>query len=112
MGEEDREKTFHEMRDLAHKYAKAESHRVYLHEFRKSKKALLMKEAEVSTPGMASNKQEREAYAHTEYLALLKGLEIATEDALLCKLLYKNFELRFETWRTKQATKRAEMNQR
>jgi len=44
-------------------YAKAKSQRVYLEEFRKTKKALLMKEA-LSSGIEAANAQEREAYAH------------------------------------------------
>ena len=47
-------------------FAKAKSERVFLEEFRKSKKALLMKDALLN--GIeAANAQEREAYANPEY---------------------------------------------
>lgn len=105
-------KNYHELDQLAAHYALAEAERVYLSEFRKSKKAILMKEAEAAKPGLSAAAQEREAYAHPEYVALLEGLQHATEKALLAKLKLKNFEMKFETWRTKEATKRAEMSLR
>ena len=48
-------------------FAKAKAQRVYLEEFRKSKKALLMKDA-LAKGIEAANAQEREAYADPEYL--------------------------------------------
>ena len=59
----------------APKYAKAKSERVYLEEFRKSKKALLMKDA-LARGIEAANAQEREAYADIEYQELLTGLAL------------------------------------
>ena len=56
-------------------YAQAKANRVYLEEFRKSKKALLMKGSGESAIGA----QEREAYAHADYLQLLEGLREAVE---------------------------------
>lgn len=108
----DNEDIYQRMRELAHDYAEAEAKRVYLSEFRKSKKAMLMKEAEVSNPGMSAAAQEREAYADSEYHDLLKGLEVATEVALRVKWELKVIETRFESWRTKNANKRAEMQMR
>lgn len=107
---EDANKTYQEMQTLAAEYAKAESERVYLTEFRKSKKALLMKEAEKGSPGISAAAQEREAYANQEYMDLVEGLKHATEKALFSKFKLKQYEMRFEAWRTKESTKRAEMN--
>ena len=60
-------------------YAKAKATRVHLEEFRKSKKALLMRDAMLQ--GIeAANAQEREAYAHPEYVELLHGLAAAIEE--------------------------------
>lgn len=101
-----------EMRKLAKDYAEAEAKRIYLTEFRKSKKAMLMRQAEIDSPGLAVNAQEREAYADQEYQDLLKGLEVATEVALRAKWELTIIQTRFESWRTKQATARAEMNLR
>lgn len=106
------EEIYDELNRMAHMYAEAEAERIYLVEFRKSKKALLMKAAAVKDPKMSGVNQEREAYAHNEYLELIKGLQYATEKSLLLKHKVKVIEMRFEAWRSKNATKRAEMNLR
>lgn len=106
------EKIYDKLNSLSAEYAEAEANRVFLSEFRKSKKALLMKDAEAETPGLSAAAQEREAYAHPDYVELLKGLQGATEIALLAKYKMKVIEMQFESWRTKQATQRAEMNLR
>lgn len=107
---DDANKTYHDMSALAAEFANAESERVYLTEFRKSKKALLMKDAEIRKPGLSAAAQEREAYANPEYLQLLEGLKYATEKALFARHKLKQYEMRFEAWRTKQANDRAQMN--
>lgn len=87
------------------KYAKAKSQRVYLEEFRKTKKALLMKEALVM--GIeAANAQEREAYAHPEYQDLLKGLAAAIETEETLKWNLEAARMRTDIWRTEQANNR------
>ncbi|WP_444897915.1 hypothetical protein [Microbulbifer sp. SSSA005] len=106
------EKTFEELRQKTAQYAQAEAERVYLAEFRKSKKALLMKDAERAKPGLSAAAQEREAYAHPEYVELLEGLRYATEVALKLRMGIKVTETKIEVWRTKQANVRAEMNLR
>lgn len=92
-------------------FAQAQAEADHLAEFRKSKKALLMKEAEVSGVKTAAI-QERDAYAHPEYVALLHGLKTATERALSCKWRLELARMRFEWARTKAANRRAEMNLR
>ena len=87
------------------KYAKAKSQRVYLEEFRKTKKALLMKEALIM--GIeAANAQEREAYAHPEYQELLKGLAEAIETEETLKWNLEAARMRTDIWRTEQANNR------
>jgi len=88
----------------AKKFAKAKSERVYLEEFRKSLKAILMKRSMESAIGA----QEREAYAHEEYVDLLKGLKeaIEIEEKLRWDLI--GAQARVEIWRTEQANNRAE----
>lgn len=100
---------FSELENLAKEYSAAEAERVYLQEFRKSKKALLMKQYEASHASASVAAQEREAYAHEEYIEVIKGLQIATEKALRIKFQMDVVKIRFECWRTKQATLRAEM---
>jgi hypothetical protein len=63
------------IRDNGQFYAKAKADRIYMEEYRKSLKAILMKRSMET----AVNAQEREAYSHPEYLDLLKGLREAVE---------------------------------
>lgn len=109
---EAKENSIAEYERLKHKFSLAKANRVYLEQFRKSKKALLMKEAERGDTKLSAAAQEREAYAHPEYIEVLKGLKEAVEEESLCYHTIKIIEMRFETWRTKAATRRAEMNMR
>ena len=84
------------------KFAAAKADRVFIEEFRKSKKALLMKESKATS----SVAQERDAYAHPEYLALLYGLKSAIEQEELLKWKLVASEARIEVWRTIQANNR------
>ena len=89
----------------AAQYAKAKSNRIYLEEFRKTKKALLMKDA--LTKGIeAANAQEREAYADAEYQELLKGLAEAFEIEETLKWKMETARMRIDIWRTEQANER------
>lgn len=89
-------------------YAKAKSERVYLEEFRKSKKALLMKDAMLAKID-AANAQEREAYAHPEYQELLVALATAIEIEETLKWQLEAARMRTDIWRTEQANARMEM---
>lgn len=86
-------------------YAKAKAERVYLEHFRKSKKALLMKDAEVAG-AKTSAAQETIAYADTEYQELLEGLRDATyrEENARWKLVAAQASV--EIWRTDSANSR------
>lgn len=95
------------IRDNAPAYAKAKSERIYLEEFRKSKKALLMREAEIAGHKSAVA-QEREAYAHDEYMALLEGLRAAVEQEEALRWLIVGAQAKIEAWRTIEANRRAE----
>lgn len=88
-------------------YAKAKAQRVLLEEYRKSKKALLMKEA--MSKFEAVNAQEREAYSHPEYQELLKGLAAAIEVEEELKWKLEAARMRVDCWRTEESTKRMEM---
>ncbi|NBT57944.1 hypothetical protein EBT16_04085 [bacterium] len=85
-------------------FAAAKAQRIYLEEFRKSKKALLMKESFEETVGA----QEREAYAHVEYRELLKGLKeaIEIEEKLRWDLIAA--QARIDVWRSQEASNRSE----
>jgi hypothetical protein len=88
----------------AGKFAKAKSERVYLEEYRKSLKAILMKRSLEDTIGA----QEREAYAHPEYKQLLEGLRDAVEQEEKLRWDLIAAQARVEVWRTQQANNRAE----
>ena len=88
----------------ASKFSRAKAQRVYLEEFRKTKKALLMAESTES----AANAREQYAYAHPEYQELLSGLReaIEIEEKLRWDLIAA--QTRVEIWRSEEATARAE----
>ena len=85
-------------------FAKAKAQRVYLEEYRKSLKAILMKRSlEESLGG-----QEREAYASDEYKKLLEGLREAVEVEEKLRWDLIGAQARVEVWRTEQANLRME----
>jgi hypothetical protein len=85
-------------------FARAKSERIYLEEYRKSLKSILMKRSMENSLGA----QEREAYAHEEYLQLLKGLKEAIEGEEKLRWDLIGAQARVEIWRTEQANNRAE----
>jgi len=89
----------------ASKFAKAKAERIYLEEYRKSLKAILMKRSLESAIGA----QEREAYADPEYLNLLTGLKeaVEVEESLRWELIAA--QARVDVWRTQQANNRNEV---
>jgi hypothetical protein len=86
-------------------FAKAKADRVYLDEFRKSKRALLMQEAFCAGVDTIAG-QERDSLAHSEYRALLDGLRVAVETEEKLKWQLTAAQLRIEVWRTLQANNR------
>lgn len=104
---ESTEKQLEFIRKHSKEYAQAKGDRVYLEQFRKSKKAMLMLEAEKQ--GIKTG-QEREsyAYAHPDYLALLTALQVAVEKEEYLALIIRGCWTKLELWRTQQANERAE----
>jgi len=88
----------------AEKFAKAKAERIYLEEFRKSKKAILMKESFEETVGA----QEREAYAHPDYRELLRGLREAIEIEEKLRWDLVAAQARVDVWRSLEASNRRE----
>lgn len=97
------------LRDSAPLYAKAKAERVYLEEYRKSKKAMLMKAVEKDYPSAAG--QEREAYSNPEYIKLLEALKIAVEQEETLRWRIVACEARIECWRSLESSRRFEANQ-
>lgn len=103
------EARMHELRSRAREMADAAALRYNLDHARKSVVALAMKSAEKhgATSGVA---QEREAYASAEYQQWLAGSTEAVRNHERLRLEWEVMRLRFEAWRTRQATRRAEMS--
>ena len=91
------------IRDNGKVYAKAKADRIYMEEYRKSLKAILMKQS-LET---AVNAQEREAYSHADYIKLLEGLReaVETEERLRWEMVAA--QARVEVWRSQEASNRA-----
>lgn len=92
------------IRDQAPEYAQAKAERVYLEEYRKSLKARLMSEK----LGEPVNAQERYAYAHSEYVDHLKGLEAAIEREENLRWLLVGAQAKISVWQSLGANQRAE----
>ena len=86
----------------ASKFAQAKANRVFLEEFRKSKKALLMSQSTAE----AANAREQFAYAHPEYAELLQGLKEAVETEEKLKWELVAAQLRVDVWRSEEASNR------
>lgn len=86
------------------RFAKAKAQRIYLEEFRKSKKALLMGQSGAKT----ATEREQDAYSHSEYIALLEGIReaVEVEEKLRWDLIAA--QARVEVWRSEEATARIE----
>ena len=87
------------------KFAKAKAARIYLDEFRKSKKALLMSQSSEQT----AVAREQWAYSHPEYLDLLEGIQQAVEIEENLRWMLIAAEARIEVWRSQEASKRSEI---
>lgn len=95
------------IRDNAPAYAKAKADRIFLEEFRKTKKALCMQTA-LARGVEAATHQERDAYADPEYLEVIKGLRTAVEEEERLRWMIVGAEAKIEVWRTIEANRRAE----
>ena len=91
--------------DTAPLYAKAKADRMYLEEFRKSRKAQLMSQAGTEVLG----KQETFAYAHADYIEILEGIKQAVEKEEKYRWLMTAAQARIEVWRTEQYSARMEI---
>ena len=90
--------------DTAPVYARAKADRIYLDEYRKSKRAQLMSQAGTEVLG----KQETYAYAHADYVGILEGIREAVEIEEKYRWLMTAAQARIEVWRTEQYSARIE----
>jgi len=96
------EKALEYIRINAPLLAKAKADRIYLTEFRKSKKALLYNDAPEGTVKF----KESYAYAHEEYIQLLKDLKIAVNEEEKLKWMMVAAQTKCEIYRTESANNR------
>ena len=89
------------IRDNARSIAVAKATRVYLEEYRKTKKALLVQKAKGTV-------QEKDAfaYAHPEYIEVLDGLRVAVEEEETFKWMMLAAETKVQLWQTQSANER------
>lgn len=95
------------IKELTPLYAEAKAQCEYLAQFRKSKKAMLMIEAEQQGHKSAVM-QERYAYAHQEYIELLEGYKVAIELSEKYRCTIDAAKIACGLWQTKMASERAE----
>lgn len=94
------------MREVIPKYSKAKAERIYIEQFRKSKKALLMRDQHALS--LKTNaERESYAYSHKEYLELLTGLREAVEIEERYRWTLENLRIEVDVWRSREASKRA-----
>lgn len=105
------EKELNFLRENASEYAKQRAHMEHLKEFRKSKKAMLINEA-AKQGCKTSQERESYAYSHEEYLCLLDGLKVATEEAERLRIIIKGCELSIDAKKTAEMRAMAEMRLR
>jgi hypothetical protein len=91
--------------DTAPLYAKSKADRMYLEEFRRSRKAQLQSQAGTEVIG----KQETYAYAHQDYIQILEGIREAVEREERFRWLMTAAQARIEVWRTEQYSARMEV---
>ena len=101
--DEDVEKAVDFLINTAEKAAKYKAERIYLTEYRKSLKALLMKD-NLDLPISA---QEREAYASPVYISHLDALRSAIERDEKQRFLRVAADVKIEAWRTMCSNLRA-----
>jgi hypothetical protein len=93
------------IRDNAQAYAQAKANVVYMMEYRKSLKAILMQEA---TDLKTESAKETYAYANQSYIDHLKAIQLAVAEAEKLRWLLVSAEAKIEVWRSLESSARAE----
>lgn len=92
------------IRDNAAAYAQAKADVVYMTEYRKSLKAILMAECLAET----QSAKEAWAYAHPKYVLHLEALKASIENCEKLRWLLVAAEAKIEVWRSLESSARAE----
>ena len=96
------EKALDYLRDSVDIAAQARANRIYLTEYRKTKKAELMNQSNEQSEVA----KERFAYSHPEYAEFLDGLRAAIYEDAKHDFLRGAANAKIEAWRTQQANAR------
>lgn len=88
----------------APKFAQAKAERVFIENYLRTVKSRLMNQEE----GTLGNK-EAYAYAHSDYELQLRALKEATEKEENLKFMLSAAQMRHDTWKTQEYSKRAEL---
>jgi hypothetical protein len=83
--------------------AKARAERIYVEEYRKTLKALLMQQSTSSSAAM----KEVDAYAHDDYQAHLTAIQEATEAEETLRWKMATAQAAIEVWRSQESSARA-----
>ncbi len=92
------------IRDNAKPYAAAKANVTYMMEYRKTLKAILMRECTEKT----ESAKESYAYSHPDYIKHLDGLKEAVAIAEQHRWWMVGAEAKIEIWRSLESTNRAE----
>ncbi len=92
------------IRDNAQRYAEAKANVIYMTEYRKTQKAMLMNESDAKT----ESAKESYAYAHPNYLQHLEALRQSIAEAERLRWLLIAAEAKIEVWRSLESSARAE----
>jgi hypothetical protein len=103
ISDEDVERALDWLRTSAMESARIRAERLYLEEYTKSLRSILMKEH----PTLSAAAQEREACADQRYIDHLGALKIAIQEDAKMQFLRAAAEAKLEAWRTMHATERA-----
>lgn len=87
-------------------YAQAKANVTYIEEYRKSLKAMLMKQA-IENGSKSAAAAEIEAYADPKYLDHLAGLREAVEAAETLRWHLVSAQARIDVWRSLEASNRS-----
>lgn len=97
------------IRDNAEPYAKAKARRIYIENYLKSLKAILMSKVVSEGKEPTLGAKEMTAYSAPEYLEQLEALEAAVQQEEKLKYLLEGAKLKVEVYKVQEYTKRTEM---
>jgi hypothetical protein len=90
------------LRDNAEEYGRCKANVIYLQEFRKSKKSILMNQSDLKT----ESAKEAFAYAHQEYQDHLAAIRVAIEEYEAMRWMMIAAQAKIDVWRSLESSAR------